>query len=168
MQHRPWKKTKFQSTTLIAVVVLLMMLFSLVGYFFVLPDVERSRQAEQLQADIVQQRERWKASKPAAYRYVVERECYCPDEVTEPYTVTVAGDVAADAAGLNVIGIDDLFRIAANAASASQQVDVLFDTRFGYPARVTIDDLEQTRASVEVYRVRDFEVIDYGRRDDTG
>ncbi len=168
MQHRPWKKTKFQSTTLIAVVVLLLILFSLVGYYFVLPDVERAGQVEQLQADIVQQRERWNMSKPVAYRYVVQRECYCPDEVTAPYTVTVAGELATDATALNAIRIDDLFVIASNAASTSSQVDVQFDARFGYPTRITIDDLEGTRASVEVYRVRDFEVIDYGRRDDTG
>ena len=168
MRHRPWKTTTYQSTTLIAGVVLLLILFALAGYYFVLPDLERSQQADQLLANVDVEWQRWNSTKPVSYRYVVERECYCPGEDTSPYTVTVAGDSMTDALSPNAIRIDDLFLIASNAASASRRVDVVFDARFGYPTRVTIDDLEGTRASVETYRIRDFEVIDYGRPGDTG
>ena len=168
MQHRPWKKSKFQSTTLIAVVVLLLILLSLVGYFFTLPDIERARQAEQLQADLAQQLERWHAGKPLAYRYVVERECYCPGEDLSPYTVTVMADGPTEVSAPGASRIDDLFRIASDAATGKNKVEVVFDSRFGYPSRIRIDDLEGGRASIETYRIRDFEVIDYGRPGDTG
>ena len=167
MQHRPWKKTGFQPTALIAVVVLLMILFSLVGYFFLLPDLERSQRAEQLLADIEVEWDRWRSTRPAAYRYVVQRECYCPDEITAPHTVTVPRVVQPDMV-VDAIQIDELFEIATDATTAKNRVEVVFDPRFGYPTRVTIDDLEGTRASVETYRIRDFEVIDYARSDDTG
>lgn len=168
MQHRPWKKTKFQSTTLIAVVVLLMILFSLVGYFFVLPDLERARQAEQLQVDLARQQERWRTTRPAAYRYVVERDCYCPGEDLSPTTVTVMANAPAEISAPGGRQIDELFLIAADAATGRYQVEVVFDARFGYPSRIRIDDLEGSRASVETFRIRDFEVIDYGQPGDSG
>lgn len=175
MQHRPWKKTRFQSTTLIAVVVLLAIVFTLVGYFFVLPDVERSRHRGALLADLAENRGRWQASEPAAYRYVVERDCYCPDESTEPYIITVdrgavsaafISNVEMPASGdalrqPDVIAIEDLFAIATDAASGPRHVDVVFAATFGYPSRITIDDLEGGRGSIETYTVRDFEVIEY-------
>jgi len=168
MQHRPWKKTKFQPTTLIAVVVLLPILFSLVAYFFVLPDLERAQRAEQLLAELVTNEDRWQQKQPIGYRYVVERECYCPGEDTAPYAVSVFGDQLVDVTVTAPIRIDDLFVIAAEAASGMKDVEVVFDPRFAYPSRITVDDLAGGRASVEVYRIRDFEVIDYGRPGDSG
>ena len=103
MQHRPWKKTKFQPTSLIALVVLLLILFTLVGYFFMLPDLERSQRAEQLLADLDANKVRWQQSQPSGYRYVVERECYCPGENTQPYSVSVTGGRVTDADEANPI-----------------------------------------------------------------
>lgn len=163
MQHRPWKTTKFQPTALIALVVVLLILFTLVGYFFMLPDLERAERAGQLVANVEEHRQRWKRDKPLAYRYVVERECYCPGEDTSPYIVIVARDVLTDAGVADPLLIDDLFQLAIDAASGSSDVQVSFDPRFGFPTRITIDDLAGNRASVEEYRVRDFEVTDYGR-----
>ena len=168
MQHRPWKKPKFQPTVLIAVVVMLLILFSLVGYFFMLPELERAQRAEQVLADVNQQQQRWQSTKPLSYRYVVERECFCPGIDKSPRTVTVSRGSLSDASIADVIRIDDLFRIAADAAATSGFVEVTFDSRFGYPTRVTIDDLAGGRASVEEYRIRDFEVTDYGRPGDSG
>ena len=168
MQHRPWKKSKFQPTTLIAVVVLLPILFSLVAYFFVLPDLERSQRAEQLLAELTSNEERWRQTRPTGYRYVVERECYCPGEDTAPYAVSVIGEQLVEVAVTNPLRIDDLFLIAADAASGTNDVEVVFDPRFAYPSRITIDDLAGGRASVEEYRIRDFEVTDYGRPGDSG
>jgi len=175
MQHRPWKKTRFQSTTLIAVVVLLPIIFSLLGYFFVLPDVERSYHREHLLADLAENQDRWRASEPIAYRYVVEHDCYCPDEVTEPYIVTVDRGVATAAFATtsepqamgdalrepDVISMADLFAIASNAASGPHHVNVIFAAVFSYPSKITIDDLAGDRGSIESYTVRDFEVIEY-------
>ena len=168
MQHRPWKKPKFQPTVLIAVVVMLLILFSLVGYFFMLPELERAQRAEQLLADVELQQAQWRATKPRGYRYVVDRECYCPGEDTSPSTVTVVSDVLVDASDAYVITVDEMFRIIADAASAANHIEVVFDARFGYPAQVTIDDLAGGRASIEIYRIRDFEVTDYGRSGDSG
>lgn len=168
MQHRPWKKPKFQPTVLIAVVVMLLILFSLVGYFFMLPELERSQNAARLLADVEVQQARWHATKPQGYRYVVERECYCPGEDTSPYTVTVAPGSRADAPVADAITVDKLFRIITDAASAANHIEVVFDSRFGFPTRVTIDDLAGGRASIEVFRIRDFEVTDYGRPGDSG
>ena len=168
MQHRPWKKPKFQPTVLIAVVVMLLILFSLVGYFFMLPELERAQHAEQVLADVNQQQQRWQSTKPLSYRYVVERECYCPGIDTSPYAVNVTQGLLTDSSVTDVIRIDDLFRIATDAAASAGQVEVVFDSRFGYPTRVTIDDLAGGRASVEEYRIRDFEVTDYGRPGDSG
>jgi len=161
MQHRPWKKTYFQSTTLIAVVVLLAIVFTLVGYLFVLPDVERSRHREQLLADLAENLDRWRASEPLAYRYVVEHDCFCPDEDTSPYGVTITNGEVSAASRPNVLRVDDLFAIAMNAASGPSHVDVVFAATFSYPSRITIDDLAGRLRSIESYSVRDFEVIEY-------
>ena len=162
MHHRPWKTSKFQSSALIALAVLLMIIFTLVGYFFTLPDLERSQRAEQLAADIDTNWQRWKNTKPPAYRYVVERECYCPNEDTSPYEVTVVGNALVEAGASNALRIDDLFLIASQAAIGANKSEVIFDARFGFPTRITIDDLAGNRASVEEYRVRDF--VDAKRR----
>ena len=168
MRHRPWKKTRFQTTTLLAIVVLLIILFSLVGYYFILPDLERARQREQVLADLATNGERWRETEPVAYRYVVERDCYCPEEETSPYVVTIdRGKTTvryiANAASVPpaVVRLEELFALATEAASASRQVDVVFAAGLGYPARVRIDDLEGGRGSVESYSIRDFEVIAY-------
>lgn len=161
MRHRPWKKTRFQTTTLIAVVVLLAIIFTLVGYFFVLPDVERSRHREQLLARLAENQDRWRASEPTAYRYVIERDCFCPGEDTSPYVVTVTNGQASASNSRVVLRIEDLFAIATNAAAEPHDVDVVFAATFRYPSRITIDDLAGNTRSVESYTVRDFEVIEY-------
>ena len=61
---------------------------------------------------------------------------------------------------ITLIGVG-LFAIATAALSASRQVDVVFASTFGYPSRLTIDDLEGRPGSIETYTVRDFEVIEY-------
>ena len=161
MQHRPWKQTRFQATTLIAVVVLLAIIFTLVGYFFVLPDVERSRHGAQLLAKLAEHQDRWQANEPLAYRYVIEHDCYCPDEDRTPYFVTVSNGEASVSNRSAALRLEDLFAIATAALSASRQVDVVFASTFGYPSRLTIDDLEGRPGSIESYTVRDFEVIEY-------
>ena len=174
MQHRPAKKPKFQTTTLLAAVVLMLILFVTVGYFFIIPDTTSLQKQERLLADLQAHAEQWRTSRPVSYSYIVERQCFCPEAYSKPYIVTVVREHrtarivtppgATDSVSKDApepVWIDELFELAADAATGAGNVDVIFNPRFGYPSRVRIDDLMGAPASVAAYTVRDFEVIDY-------
>lgn len=175
MQHRPRKKTSFQLTSLIAVVVLMVILFISVGYFFVIPHLTDTGAQEKLLASLQANDELWQTNRPVSYRYVVERECDCALELMRPYVVTVARDLrtaqylvtgSADSLGISeeppeVVWLEELFAKTAEAVLHAKEVEVIFDPRFGYPSSVRINSSNRSTASFEVYGVRDFEVLEY-------
>jgi hypothetical protein len=78
----------YQSTTLIAGVFLLLILFISVGYFFLIPPPDEPPQVSTLVSELQENQRAWEDSRPLSYRYVVERSCYCSREYVTPYIAT--------------------------------------------------------------------------------
>lgn len=175
MQHRPWRKTGYQITTLIAVALLLLILFVTAGYFFALdqPAVEPGR--EPLTAAFDSNRDLWNSRRPIAFEYVVERECFCDDDYRRPYLAREKDDlrvavyasplVDADEPAATMppepVWLDDLFGLIEDAIRNAAAVSVTYDPAFGFPTRVDIDWSQQAADEEQRFRVRDFRVIEY-------
>ena len=67
----------YQLTTFLALVLLLLILFISAAYFFYIPAPGEAAGKRDLLAELNDQRSAWSARRPAAYRDVVDRECYC-------------------------------------------------------------------------------------------
>ena len=174
MQHRPWKKTGYQATTLIAVALLLLILFVSAGFLLVLePPATAGRGA--LDAEFERHAELWLSRRPQAFRYVVERSCFCAPEYRQPYlvheegddrTVTFASPLAPESRENRGTPpepelIGDLFTLVRRALAEADTVDVTYDSAFGYPSSVTIDWSYEIADEEQYFSVRDFEVIEY-------
>lgn len=175
MQHRPWRKTGFQATTLIAVALLLLILFTLTGYFFTLhsPGGNAAHAAE------LEAYERnfalWRSRRPAAFEYVVTRDCFCVAEYRQPYRVREdeAGRRASYASPLapearqyrgtppEPIWLEDIFVLVRRAIDEADALSVSYDPGFGFPTSVTIDWSERAADEEQRLAVRDFRVIEY-------
>lgn len=175
MQHRPWKKTGFQPTTLIAVVVLVVILFIYVGYFFVIPNLDAVHKQDQILADLQMNEERWQANRPFSFQYVIERDCVCTEAYKEPYLAIHVGEsltlryvALLDTDGPpgsgvppDPVNVDDLFDAAAEIVKGPGDIEVTFDPRFGYPSTLEIDRPGKVGGGDVTISVRDFEVIEY-------
>jgi hypothetical protein len=95
-------------------------------------------------------RQRWRRTRPEAYRYQLVVGCFC-GLPPQPVTIEVRGDAvlsAVDARGAPlgqpIAGpygtIDDLFAVVERAIAANAaQVDVSYDPARGYPTSIAID-----------------------------
>jgi len=148
MRHRAPRKPGFQPTSLIAGVLLLLVVFVSVGYFFFLAGSGLSPAQEASLAQLHQRRDEWQVRRPPAFRYEIERECECPLDYVEPFTVIEYRDDPE-----NQAWIDEYFERIEEAIRAGTDVAVRHDPRFSYPNDFRIAD-EQTY-------IRDFEVLEY-------
>jgi hypothetical protein len=148
MKHRGSRKAAFQPTSLIAAVLLLLVIFVSVGYFFLLADPRLSAEQENMLALLQTRRDEWQAKRPPAFRYEIERECECPLEYVEPFTVVEYLDDPE-----NQAWIDDYFADLEAAIQARKDVAVGYDPRFSYP--------NDFRIGGEQVYIRDFEVLQY-------
>ena len=148
MKHRSWRKTGFQATSLIAVVLSMLLVFVSLGYFFFLADPRLSTEQEEAIAELQLRQSEWQEKRPPAFRYEVERECECPLDYTEPFKVVEYLDE-----GENYSWIDESFVLLRSALLGGLVVDVRYDPRYSYPNDYHVSD-EQTY-------VRDFEVLRY-------
>lgn len=148
MKQRPTRFSGFHPTSLIAGVLLLLILFVSAGYFFFLhePGLSPDRQAALTELQL--RRSEWQAERPPAFRYEVERQCECPLDYTEPFTVVEYLDDPD-----NEAWIDGFFEAIEAGLLAGERVAVIYDPRFGYPADFTI-------GSEETF-VRNFIVLEY-------
>lgn len=151
MTQRRRHKTGFQPTSLIAGVLMLLILFVSVGYFFFLAGNGFSPEQETLLAQLQERRAEWQGRRPPAFRYEIERECECPLDYIEPFTVIEYRDDPD-----NHAWIDEYFEKIDIAIRAGSDVSVRYDPRFAYPNDFRIAD-EQTY-------IRDFEVLEYELR----
>lgn len=148
MKHRSERTSNFQTTSIIAGLLLLLILFVSVGYLYFLHQPGLSPQQH---ADLIELRKRraeWEQERPPAFRYEIERQCDCPLDYIEPFTVVEYLDEAD-----NHAWIDDFFVLIENTMLAGEPVAVSYDARFGYPNDFTIGE--------EDTFVRDFEVLRY-------
>jgi hypothetical protein len=148
MKHRSWRKTSFQPTSLIAAVLLLLFVFVSISYFYFLADPRLSVQQEAMLAELQLRRGQWEEKRPPAFSYVVERECECPLNYTEPFKVVEYLDEPD-----NHSWIDDYFLSLEKAIQSGDVIDIRYDPRYRYPNDFAVAD-EQTF-------VRDFEVLRY-------
>ncbi|MGI9270818.1 MAG: DUF6174 domain-containing protein [Woeseiaceae bacterium] len=148
MKHRSWRKTGFQPTSLIAAVLLLLVVFVCVAYFFFLSTPHLSAELNASLVELQVRRDEWLEKRPPAYRYVVQRECDCPLDYIEPFTVFEYLDEPDRESW-----IDESFEALETAMQSGNDVSVRYDPRYSYPNDYSIDD-EQTF-------VRDFDVLRY-------
>lgn len=162
------------STTLIAAVALLLILFVASTSLFFLPEEEQispgmqalSQQNEAMHSE-------WLAKRPDEFRYVVERGCFCAAAYMRPYAVSheqgkddiawfrASGDDTYPPAPPEPVSIDDLFELIATAAGAASSLEVSYNSRFAYPTRVVIDWSADVADDEQRFDVRDFEVLRY-------
>ncbi len=165
----------YQLTTFLALVLLLLILFVSVAYFFFIPAPGDAPGSRDLLAELSEQRGTWDARQPAAYRYVVDRDCYCERTYIEPYVATEepGGKLAAftieieTASGEFVavppepVWIDDLFDLVDRSIREGKHVEVGYDKELGYPSSVTVHPVPRAPDSVYRIEVRDFETLEY-------
>ncbi len=156
MKHRDWRKSRYQSTSLVAIALLVLIIFVSVGYFFSIPEPGPSAQQQLLYMELQANRKAWEEKRPPAYRFVVQRRCDCPLEDMRPFVV----NEDLDAIPPGESWIDDLFIAIEAALGNSAQVTVSYDPRFNYPTsnRISYPDAPgEWRQTI----IRDFEVVRY-------
>lgn len=165
----------YQLTTFLALVLLLLILFVSVAYFFFIPAPGDASGPRDLLAELSEQRSAWDARRPAAFRYVVDRDCYCERTYVEPYIVTeeTGGKYAAFAIEIETasgefiavppdpVWIDDLFDLVEQSVHEEKHVEVAYDKEFGYPSSVMVHPVPRPPDSVYRVEVRDFETLEY-------
>ena len=166
-------ETKYQATSLIAVVLLLMIIFVSVGFFFFLAKPEelalRTAMTESFEAAAA----RWRERRPPAYRYVVDRYCDCPPEVDRAYVVTVDGSgrraefpiPVESSAGLlldsppSPVWLSSLMSEIEQTLRDDRPVEVRDNYLFGYPEFVDLAPGAGKPGTVTRFEIRDFEVL---------
>lgn len=177
MKHRSRRFGVSQVTTLIAGVLLLLIVFITAGYFFLLSsDDAQPPDADPASVAFAASLAKWQEQRPEAFRYVVERHCFCPELYVEPFVAIEDGGqrrvefpIAVEAADGSMhdtppepVYIADVFSAIAAALAESTPVEVRYDRQWGYPADVTIGSLAADAGYQ--YVIRDFDVLRYAGR----
>lgn len=148
MKHRSGRNPGFQPTVLIAGALLLLFVFVSVGFFFFLTEQGLSTAQNEMLQQLKTRREEWLEKRPAAFRYEIERDCECPLDYIEPFTVVEYRDDPG-----NEAWIDDFFAQLEQAIADGRDIGIRYDPRFSYPNDFHIAD--------EQVFIRDFEVLEY-------
>lgn len=148
MKHTNRRKLNFQTSTILAAVVLLVILFVSVGYMFFLHQPGLTPDQEAALVELQARRASWQAKRPPAFRYEVERSCECPLDYVEPFDVVEYRDDPD-----NRPWIDEYFDRIETAMLDGDEVIVRYNPRFDFPNDFTISD--------EDTFIRDFEVLEY-------
>jgi len=171
--HRTWRGGTYQITTLLAVVVLLLILFVSAAYVLFLPVPDPLAMQKQVLADLQAGRDKWDASRPRSYQYVVDRTCTCARAILEPYVASEESDYRTAAFPFPIesgtgelltspaspVWIDGLYTKIEESVFDGDEVVVEYDTSFGFPKRV---DIKREAADTNMrYELRDFEVLEY-------
>lgn len=164
-----------QTTTLIAVALLLLILFVSVGSLTLLPDAEKPLQDPDLVSELLQNLQAWEDTRPPSYRYVVHRSCDCPKEDNAAFVATEERGQRMSAfvvsvesnsgeflsAPPNPVWIGDIFDELVKAVEKDSRplIEVVYDNRYHFPVSVNI---QYTSAGASVqYEIRDFEVLEH-------
>lgn len=165
----------YQITTFLALVLLLLILFISAAWFFMIPAPEKPSGEARLLAELADQRSTWDARRPAAFRYVVDRDCNCERAYTEPYIATQDGDDRFAAFSVEIesvsgefistppgaLWIDDLFVLIERSLRDDKKVDVEYDKSLGYPASIIVHPAPAPPDAMFRVEVRDFEILEY-------
>lgn len=173
ISHRTWRGGTYYATTLLAVVLLLLILFISAAYVLFLPVPDPLAMQKEVLADLQAGRDKWSASRPHSYRYVVERTCSCTRAILEPYVAAEESDyktavfpypIESETGELltspaSPVWIDDLYTTIEQSVLSGDEVIVEYDASYGFPFRV---DIKRVAADTDIrYELRDFEVLEY-------
>jgi hypothetical protein len=112
------------------------------------PDNEE--QLDQLRAA----RARWQQSAPASYSFVLQRECFCGEEMSSPVRVTVVNGVKQSVVYVDsgepmradwlqfFPTIEGIFTLLEKEIRESDDVEVTYDAARGFPVHAAIDAIE--------------------------
>lgn len=167
--------THFQSTTLIAVAMLLLILFVSAGYMMLIPAEQEQRADAGTAAELQRNRTLWEQNKPRSFRYTVDRSCFCSAEITTPFVATEERGLRQAAFRTEVessigefldapeqpIWIDDIFAEIdeAVASDLDPAIEVRYDPDLGFPL---VTDIRYPMPDAYFkYEVEDFEVLEY-------
>ena len=168
----PLKKQKpgFQTPTLLAGVIMLLIIFVSAGYILTLPGTDPGAERDPQLRELDSQRDLWERRRPGAFEYVVDRSCDCSADFAAPYRVLVDdsgttfrfdADYSASVAAERPpepADIDQLFNLVEAALVSGDSVQVFYDSDYGYPAIARISE-DGNRAEQEfAFDVRDFRV----------
>jgi hypothetical protein len=104
---------------------------------------------EELARELARQREAWMARGVDDYRFVIRHGCFCPPEISGPFSVTVVDGVpttvtwegqVVDPARVPrlPLTIEGVFDVAQRSLGASR-IEVQFDPVWAFPADVSVD-----------------------------
>ena len=170
--HVKKSKSGFQTATLLAGVIMLLIIFVSAGYILTLPAPEQTADTSnpQLQ-EIDAQRRQWQQRRPDAYEYVVDRDCDCGADYSDPYRVTIDStgktfrfdaDYGSPEFGYGPAepaDIDLLFDLIEAAIVAGHTVFVFYDSDYGYPANARIIRDGARLDEEYTFDVRGFQVL---------
>ena len=162
--YRP--EGRYQLTSHAAAILIVMIIFVSVSYYFFLARPDEQAQTSDALAALDAAAARWAGNRPAAFRYVVDRRCDCPDEDSRAYTVTERDAIVSAEFAIPVesstgilittpprpVTISDIFAVVERSLSGGNLIEVRYDPDFGYPEYVTVADDDR-------YEVRDFEIV---------
>lgn len=165
----------YQLTTFLALVLLLLILFISAAYFFMIPAPENVPGHGDALAEVTAKRSTWAAERPASFRYVVDRNCYCDAAYVEPYVATEeSGNRSAEfiieiesASGQFIssppdpVWIENLFDLIERSVLDEMIVEVEYDKDLGYPVSILVHPDPPPPDSMYRVEVRDFEIIEY-------
>lgn len=157
MKHRISRKTAYQSTALVAVVLIVVIIFIAAPYFTTVPVAEFSDEQEFLLDELYAKKQRWEENRPASFRYVVERKCACPAEHMQPFSVVED----LDAKNIRVSWIDDFFVAIEEAILDSAQVAVTYDALYSFPVVISLSYPDGPEDSWQEVFIRDFDILRY-------
>lgn len=123
---------------------------------------------EAMLAELEKNLAKWEAARPDSYTYTYMAGCFCPEEYTGPFKVTVSNDEvlieAANPGGPKPNAqvrptIGDVFGAAVGAIAGADKVDITYDATYGFPSRVAIDNIEQAVDDEVTYTVEAFAAV---------
>jgi hypothetical protein len=165
----------YQLTTFLALVLLLLILFISAAYFFMIPAPEKTAGHADTLSEVASRRSIWETKRPASFRYVVDRSCYCEPAYVEPYIATeergsksAAFTIEIESASGEFISsppdpmwIESLFDLIERSVLDAMVVEVEYDKDLGYPASILIQPDPAPPDSLFRVEVRDFEILEY-------
>ena len=165
----------YQLTTFLALVLLLLILFISAAYFFFIPAPGTVSHDGDALALLARQQATWNAERPASFRYVVDRDCYCERTYVEPYVAIEEEGTKSAAFSIEIesptgdfisappgpVWIDDLFELIGQSLRDEKSVDVQYHEDFGFPVSIFVHPQPAPPDSVFRVEVRDFEILEY-------
>jgi len=165
-------KPTFQTPTLLAGVITLLIVFACAGYFFTLTEEAPADPISAERQQLETSRALWAKASAVDHSYVVERVCYCPADYREPYRVTRIGQSitfgymrdtsdrgSSASAPPDPKSVDDLFDLLDRALNSADSMSVLYNRQHGFPETLSIDWVNEIADDELGFYVRDFTVL---------